>query len=86
MVPRLSLPIRFVRWASKSLVGHLVFFGGAFAIGESLFFCTQNYMDGTLTVAWAIWIVSASIVLGALGAGAVWYTMTLPRLKRRGQR
>lgn len=73
-----------MRWASKSLVGHLVFLGGAFAIGETLLFLYLDYSDGTLTVAEGIWIVFVSCVGGALVAVALWYTTTLPRLKRRG--
>jgi hypothetical protein len=48
----------------------------------SAWFLYLSYSDGDLTLAWAIYTVAIWIVVVAVGAAGVWYTVTLPIIKR----
>jgi hypothetical protein len=76
----------FLKWASSSLLGHVVLFEAAFSVPLCLVLLDSNYTDGTLTVGWALWIVSISGLAGVVVAVLGWHTVTLPLIKRRKDR
>jgi hypothetical protein len=73
----------FAKWASTSLIGHVVLFELTFSIPMSFLMIYLNYVEGTLTASWALWLFFVSALLGSVGAGAIWYTITLPLIKRQ---
>jgi hypothetical protein len=68
----------FRDWVRKTLQGHIVGIWIYFScpIGAVLLFL--NYQDGTLTVVWALFIVFAAIVIGAV-LGTVLFFVNQPR-------
>lgn len=42
-----------------------------------------NYTEGTLTFAWAIWVLYVGVVAGAVLAVVIRYTILLPYIKKR---
>jgi hypothetical protein len=70
-----------LRWAASSLSGHVVMFAVMFSLPICATFLDLNYRDGTLSVAWALWIVSVSSLSGILVALLFWYTVSRPLLK-----
>jgi hypothetical protein len=74
---------RFLIWAATSLTGHVVFFELIFAIPMAIIFTYLNYIQGTLTVSWAIWIVGLSAAVSIIISILIWTTITMPRIKRR---
>ena len=67
-----------------SLWGHVLFYQVVFSLPIAATFLYLNYSDGTLTTAWAGHIAIVSVVFGLMVAVGIWYTITLPRLRRRG--
>jgi hypothetical protein len=76
----------FLKWASSSLLGHLVLVEVVCSVPLCLVLLDLNYEDGTLTAGWALWIFSISALAGVIGAALVWYTISLPLIKRRKDR
>jgi ABC-type transport system involved in cytochrome c biogenesis permease component len=72
----------FMKWVSASLIGHVVLLELIYAIPFMFTFIVLNYSQGTLTAAWAAYIVIGSVALGAIGAVFIWFTITLPRIRR----
>jgi len=72
---------KFLKWASSSLVGHMVLIGVPCWVAGFLSLSLANYFEGTLTITWALGTLVESAVAGAAVATLVWYTMTLPRIK-----
>lgn len=70
-------------WVGKSLIGHCVFYQLVFALPIAATFLYLNHVDGTLTLTWAAHIALVSAVGGIIVAVSIWYTITLPRIKRR---
>lgn len=74
---------KFLKWASSSLIGHMVLFG-VLCLGPGyLAFLVLIYSEGTLTVTWALYLALICGLMGVVGAIPVWYTITLPLIKQR---
>jgi hypothetical protein len=73
----------FLKWVSGSLFGHVLFYGLLFTITLSPTFIYLNYVQESLTLSWAIYVVIVCVILGSVGGFLIWSTITLPRLKRR---
>lgn len=74
--------MNFSKWISRSLLGHVVFFQIIFSLPASIYGLVSNYTQGTLTVPFAVEMMIVVSALGAVGAAAVWYTITLPIINR----
>jgi hypothetical protein len=74
-----------LNWLATSLVGHVVFYQLIFTVPVAATFLYLSYSDGTLTAAWAGYTVIVSAVFALVVAAGIWYTITSPRLKRRGR-
>jgi hypothetical protein len=74
---------RFFKWCTSSLLGHLVLMQVCFSLPLLAFFLPTIYLQGDLTVAWALYMVFASMVLGAVCAVIFWYAVTSPLIKSR---
>ena len=74
---------RFLKWCCSSLPGHLVLIQVCFSLPLSAFFIPTIYLQGGLTVAWALYMVFACMVLGGVCAVMLWYAVTLPLIKSR---
>ena len=74
------------RWASTTVLRHVVLVGGLFALCQSVFFGYLFYTDGTLTLASGVRIAAVSSACGVIAALLGWYTIMVPMLKRRGDR
>src|SRR6267154_5770144 len=70
-----------LKWATSSLLGHMVLLGAAFGVAESLAFLYSDYLESTLTVTRVLYVVSISFLLGTVVALLCWYTVTLPLIK-----
>jgi hypothetical protein len=76
----------FCRWASSSLLGHVVLFEVILSLPLSIVFLELNYSRGTLTVPWAL---DMSVIWGTLGVAVAvlgWYTVSLPLIRLRKSR
>jgi len=73
----------FFKWASSSLLGHVALTESLFSLPLFLVFLDMNYDDGTLTLAWALYMALIWALLGLVGAALVWYTISLPLIKQR---
>lgn len=62
-----------------------MFFETIFSLPFVIFGIVSNYMQGTLSVDFAVEMVAEIAVLGVLVAVAVWFVITLP-LKRKAGR
>jgi hypothetical protein len=74
----------FFKWGSSSLVGHLALFELTCGIPLLFFSVATMYSDGTLTMAFALYMAFVCSALVAVGAALFWYTFSKPLLKRRG--
>ena len=75
-----------MKWKMSSLWGHIVVFEAIFALPLFLFFLSQTYSQGTITVDWAIYLAILWTVLGAVGGAFFWYVVSLPLIKSRRDR
>jgi hypothetical protein len=73
----------FLKWASSSFFGHVVLCELLFSLPLALVFMDLNHADGKLTPSWAFYLVVVWALLGMVGAALVWFTISLPLLKRR---
>ena len=69
----------FLRWANSTLLGHGAYYGGLFALAESITGLYLNYIQHTLTATWATFVVLVCAIMGTVCAVLIWYTMDLPR-------
>lgn len=67
-------------WIRTTLEGHIVGIWIYFSLPIAAVFLFLNYQDGTLTVVWALFIVFAAIVIGAV-LGTVLFYMWRPGRK-----
>jgi hypothetical protein len=77
---------KFLKWCSTTLLGHLVLFALPFWIVMSVIFLIANYVDGTLTVAWAFYILWMGLLIAVICAVLVWFTLTSPLIKATNQK
>ena len=82
LTPRPTLLARLAR----SLIGHVVVYHVAFTLPMSALFLYWDYSDRTLTVGQALRTIALSSVFGLVVAILIWYTITLPLLRRAGRR
>lgn len=73
----------FFKWASSSLSGHVALTEIFFSVPMFLVFLDLNYEDGTLNLAWVLYMALIWALLGVVGAALIWHTISLPRMKRR---
>jgi hypothetical protein len=73
---------RFATWVYSSLIGHVVFFELVVTVPLLAMFFYLN--RDTLSLDWVLRMVLISPVLVGMGAAYVWYSNTLPSLRRRG--
>ncbi len=73
---------KFIDWTKSLALGHVVLFGVPFLVAESLVFSVLSYLDHGLTAFSLLKIFLVAGSMGVLGALAVWYVITLPRIKR----
>ena len=71
------------RWASSSLLGHVVLFEVILSLPLAIVFFVLNYSQGTLTVAWVFYMATIWAAFGALVAVLGWYIVSLPLIKLR---
>jgi len=68
----------FRHWVRTTLQGHIVGIWIYFSCPIAAVFLFLNYQDGTLTVVWALFIVFAATVIGAV-LGTVLFFVNQPR-------
>jgi hypothetical protein len=67
---------KFISWASTSLSGHVALFEIVFGIPIAVLMIFLNYMEGTLTIGWAMWIVGSCAAISIILAIAIWTTIS----------
>jgi hypothetical protein len=60
--------MKFLKWASTSLLGHIVVFEGIFSLPMFLLLSALNYSLDIFTVGWARYAAIVWASLGAVGA------------------
>ena len=75
-------PLKLPKWISHTLLGHVVFFEAVFAAPFFIYGLTSNYEQGTLSTAFAFEILIELGALTAIGAVAIWYTITSSLINR----
>jgi len=78
--------MQFFKRASSSLWGHVILCELFFSLPLFLIFLEANYTDGTLNFAWALYLAAVWSSLGAVGAAFIWYTISLPLIRKRDGR
>jgi hypothetical protein len=73
----------FFKWANSTLVGHIAYYGSLLAASEAATSIYLNIKQRTLTLSLAIFTVLGCAVIGVLCAVAIWFAVTLPRIKSR---
>jgi len=73
------------KWFASSLTGHIAFFSLIFSVPFFFWGLFTNYADRTLTPDFALEMGLEIAALGVVGATAVWYTITLPLIRRRNK-
>ncbi len=76
---------RFMRWSTSTLRNCVVLFGFVVAIPDSIFFWTDSYCEGRLTIAFALISASISWAGGAVCGVLIWYTIMKPLRARLDQ-
>lgn len=66
-----------------SLQGHILFYGGSICLVGSLSDIELRHEFGDLTFGMVVRSVLAMFAAGVLGAGLIWYLITLPYLRSR---
>jgi hypothetical protein len=77
---------RLRNWLAGTLAGHVVLVEACFAIPVFLAISAVNGALGILTPAGALRAASFWMLLGALAAGLIWFTITAPQLRRERPR
>jgi len=70
-------------WCCSSLLGHVVLMQICFSVPLLLFFLPTIYLQGNLSIAWALYMVFVFLGLGAVCAVLFWYAVTLPLMRNR---
>jgi hypothetical protein len=87
MAESIASPIKkLFKWARTSLIGTIVVFELFLSIPMTILGLFLNYSEGTLTFAWAIWVLYVCAVGGAVLAVVIRYAVVLPHVKRRENR
>ena len=73
------------KWVSQSLVGHVVFFEILIFIPAITYGVISNYVEGTLSVDFAVEMVIEVAAIVAIAAAAVWFFVTVPLKRRTGR-
>jgi hypothetical protein len=74
---------RFFRWGFSSLSHQLILFFIVFSVPMFILFVLLNYSEGTLTWDWAVSIALYSLLGGIASGTVMWFTVTLPLIRRR---
>lgn len=72
----------FVKWASSSLVGHIVAAQIVFTLPISVMLLLSAHRQGLLTVSWACFVLLIGSICGACAGTLLWFTATRPLIKR----
>ena len=75
--------MKFLRWTCSSLTGHFVLVGVPFFFSELIVLGGLTYYDGNLTIDWVRHGAFVCAILGAAVSALVWFTITLPMIKRK---
>jgi hypothetical protein len=73
---------RFFGFVNGSFFGHVVFYELIGSLPMFVWFLTENYHQGTLTVSFTVQSALVTIAGGVVVAFAMWHTVTLPLLRR----
>jgi hypothetical protein len=76
--------MRFVRWCSSALIGHIVFFELCVGLPFYLIFLPIIYSQGGLTLEWAVYMAFICATVWGLGGVLFWYAVSRPMRQRRG--
>jgi hypothetical protein len=70
----------FFGWGRTSLVGNIALFESFLSAPFFVVMSLANYLEGTLTLAWALWIALISAILGVVVAVPIWFLLIRPRV------
>ncbi len=73
----------FFKWASHSLIGHIVLFPIGFTVPMLFVFWDSMYSGGVLTFARVLHVLSLLVGGGLVVAILFWYTISRPLIGRR---
>jgi hypothetical protein len=76
---------RIKKWVGQSLVGHVVFFEILIFIPAITYGVVSNYVEGTLSLDFAIEMAVEVAAIVAIAAAAVWFFVTVPLKRRTGR-
>ncbi len=69
------------KWSHGSLFNLIVLCEGVIAAPTFLIFCVANYLEGTLTIDWAVWLLLLTVLEGVAFALPTWFLFVAPRAK-----
>ena len=64
---------RLAKWGRKSLLNFIVLSEIIAAPLTFLVLCLENYSEGTLTLAWAFWLLEIAVITGVVIAVPTWF-------------
>jgi hypothetical protein len=74
---------KIAQWSRSSLFNVVVLCEVAISAPSFLAFCVANYLEGSLTLAWALWILAATVAEGIAFALPTWFLFVAPHKKAR---
>lgn len=74
---------KFLKWASFSLVGHVVLFELLVSVPAFCVFLVLIYSEHELTAIWALYVAFFCSFAGGLIATLFWYTLSRPLIKTK---
>jgi hypothetical protein len=72
-----------LKWCSSSLGGFTVLLLILVSLPEFSYFMVSYYLEGTLSISWAIYMAVVCAIEAIVIAITVWYFVLLPRIRNK---
>jgi hypothetical protein len=76
---------RIGKWGRRSLLNQILLCEAVIAAPTFLIFCVANYLEGTLTIDWAVCLLVLTVLEGIAFALPTWFLFVAPRAKKAGR-
>lgn len=74
-----------MKWASHSLIGHVILYGVAFLVIWDPVMTVLIYSEGDLTISWALHTAIMSVIGGGVSGVLIWFIISRPLIRWKKQ-